>query len=57
MKKPNRLDFIEQEEALNGEILGYLNEDDYIDALEDYIEYLEIKYCVNINLRDVRMQK
>lgn len=49
MKRPLEKDFIFPEEKPNGAILGYLDHDAYIGALEDYVDYLEDLLTINEN--------
>jgi len=51
MKRPNKEDFIEPEQKPNGETLGYLDEDRYIDYLEKYIDFLQ--QINDLNITDV----
>lgn len=41
MERPIRESFVERDEDAGGNIVGYLMEAEYIDALESYIDYLE----------------
>jgi hypothetical protein len=43
MEKPIRNDYVEMDEDSSGNLRGCLDEDAYIDALEKYIDYLELQ--------------
>lgn len=49
-KKPEIEDFCLPDELPDGEWVGYLDRDKYIEALENYIDYLENKQTELITL-------